>query len=145
MWVFLQVMGWILHHCSELCSQLVGVEADSVCLARSHSQGAGALPAALSCQLLRSQPAGTGGMAQHRKLIYKCLNFSCPSEESRTSQDISGFFLNWWLRRPLQIQRKLFKYSILNWAATRLTSDFQEVKLVPSNSGYFMILRDMFI
>lgn len=85
MWVFLQVIGWILHHCSKFCSQLAGVEADSGCLARSHAQGAGALPAALSCQLPRSQPAGTGGMAQHRKLIYKRLNFSCLAEESRTS------------------------------------------------------------
>lgn len=112
-WVFLQAIGWILHHCRELCSQLAGVGADSVCLAHSHAQGAGALPAALSCQLPRSQPAGAGGMAQHRKLIYKCLNFSCPAEKSRTSQNISQSFLNWGLRKPLQIQGKHFKCNLL--------------------------------
>lgn len=62
MQIFLWEIGWILHHCSELCSQLAGSEADSLCLA----QGAGALPAAESCQLPRSQPAGAGRMAQHR-------------------------------------------------------------------------------
>lgn len=130
--IFLQVMGWILRHCINLCSQSAGAEADSVCLARLHAWGAGALPVTVSCQLPTSQPAAAGGLAQHRNSYTnaRISTFQLPSWgiEKFSSQDTSGSFLNWGLREPFQIQGKHFKCSRLKWLASRMTSDFQEVK-----------------
>lgn len=83
----------------------------------------GALPAAVCCQLPRSQPAGAGGIAQHRNSFTSAWisTFQLPGWgiEHFSSQHISGSFLNWGVSEPFQIQGKHLKCSRQKWSATR--------------------------